>query len=143
VDKVIELLRIGNHALPLPSYGSDGAAGLDLSAARAVTIYPGERVAVPTGFAWHIWPGYVGLIWPRSGLAVRCGIDTMAGVIDSDFRGEICAVLVNHGGEEVVINQGDRIAQMVIQEYARMVPVEVDELTGTVRGSGGFGSTGQ
>jgi dUTP pyrophosphatase len=143
VDKVIELKRIGNHALPLPSYGSDGAAGLDLSATHNVIMLPGERAIIETGFAWHIWPGYVGMIRPRSGLAVRSGIDTMAGVIDSDFRGEICAVLVNHGGEEVVINQGDRIAQMVIQEYARMTPVEVDELTGTARGDGGFGSTGQ
>jgi dUTP pyrophosphatase len=141
--KLIELKRIGNHTLPLPSYGSDGAAGLDLSAAKGVTLWPGERVAVPTGFAWHIWPGYVGLVWPRSGLAVRSGIDRLAGVIDSDFRGEVCAVLVNQGGEPVTIKKGDRIAQMVIQEYARMIPVEVEELTGTERGDGGFGSTGQ
>jgi dUTP pyrophosphatase len=140
--KVIELLRIGNHALPLPSYGSDGAAGLDLSASHNVIMLPHERAIIETGFAWHIWPGYVGMIRPRSGLAAKHGIDVLAGVIDSDFRGEVRVILINHGYEDVRISAGDRIAQMVIQEYARMVPVEVEELTDTARGSGGFGSTG-
>ena len=105
-------------------------------------MLPGERAIIETGFAWHIWPGYVGMIRPRSGLAAKHGIDVLAGVIDSDYRGEVRAMLINHGAATVAIKAGDRIAQMVIQEYARMVPVEVDELTGTERGSGGFGSTG-
>jgi dUTP pyrophosphatase len=140
--KLIELKRIGNHTLPLPSYGSDGAAGLDLSAKHNQTIYPGQRVMIDTGFAWHIWPGYVGMIRPRSGQAAKHGIDVLAGVIDSDYRGEVRAMLINHGAATVAIKAGDRIAQMVIQEYARTTPVEVDELTGTERGDGGFGGTG-
>jgi dUTP pyrophosphatase len=143
VDQVIELKRIGNHTLPLPSYGSDGAAGLDLSATHDYRLYPGQRAMLTTGFAWHIWPGYVGMIRPRSGLAAKHGIDVLAGVIDSDFRGEVRVILINHGDAPIHIKAGDRIAQMVIQEYARMNPVEVEELTDTARGDGGFGSTGQ
>jgi len=141
--KLIELKRIGNHTLPLPSYGSDGAAGLDLSTPEQVTILPGNWRVIQTGFAWRIWPGHAGHIRPRSGLAARLGLDVLAGLIDSDFRGEIKVLLINHGSHAVTLNAGDRIAQMVIQEYARMIPVEVEELTGTERGSGGFGSTGQ
>ena len=141
--KLIELKRIGNHNLPLPSYGSDGAAGIDLSATHKYRIHSGQRTIMTTGFAWHIWPGYVGMIRPRSGLAAKHGIDVLAGVIDSDFRGEVRVILINHGDAPLDINAGDRIAQMVIQEYARMIPVEVEELTDTARGDGGFGSTGQ
>lgn len=140
---MIEVKRIGTHTLPLPAYGSDGAAGLDLAAAYSYRMYPGDRAIIETGFAWHIWPGYVGMIRPRSGLAAKHGIDVLAGVIDSDFRGQVRVILINHGCSTVEIKAGDRIAQMVIQEYARMVPVEVEELTDTARGLGGFGSTGK
>ncbi len=139
---MIELKRIGSHNLPLPGYGSEGSAGLDLSAVEDFAMSPGQRIPVKTGFAWHIWAGYVGMIRPRSGLAVSLGLDVLAGVVDSDFRGEVKVVLINHGCEPVRIKAGDRIAQMVIQEYARMNPVEVEELTDTARGDGGFGSTG-
>lgn len=139
---MIELKRIGAHALPLPAYGSEGAAGLDLQAVDGFTLYPGERKCVRTGFAWHIWPGYVGMIRPRSGLAVEHGVDVLAGVIDSDYRGEVMAVLVNHGDKSVMFDPGDRIAQMVLHEVARLIPCEVEELNGTIRGAGGFGSTG-
>jgi dUTP pyrophosphatase len=138
----IELKRIGNHELPLPGYGSSEAAGADLSAVSGVEILPGDRAVIPTGFAWSIWPGYVGLVWPRSGLAVRSGVDVLAGVIDSDYRGEVCVILINHGSEPVTIKSGDRVAQLVIQRCSQIATKEVDELAGTERGSGGFGSTG-
>ena len=139
---MIELKRIGSHDLPLPAYGTDGAAGLDLSCVDGFTLHPGQRAMVATGFAWHIWPGLVGMIRPRSGLAVKYGIDVLAGVIDSDYRGEVRAVLVNHGDRPATFEAGDRVAQMVISEYNRLAPCEVKELADTVRGDGGFGSTG-
>jgi dUTP pyrophosphatase len=136
------IIRVGDHNLPLPSYGSNGAAGIDLSAAHDYRIYPGAKAMIDTGFAWAIPNGHVGFIWPRSGLAAKHGIDTLAGVIDSDFRGQVRVILINHGDATVEIKAGDRVAQMVIQECARVTPVEVEELTDTARGDGGFGSTG-
>ena len=127
----------------LPRYGSEGAAGADLHASEALTIPPGERAAVPTAIHVELPPGHVGLVWPRSGLAVRHGIDTLAGVIDSDYRGELRVVLVNHGQEPVRIEPGDRIAQLVMQKVERVVFTSAHELAGTMRGEGGFGSTGR
>src|SRR5688572_23430939 len=126
----------------LPEYASAGAAGADLHAASEVTLGPGERAAVPTGLVLEIPPGYVGLIWPRSGLAVRHGIDTLAGVVDSDYRGEIKVVLVNHGREPFRIAKGDRISQILIQPAERVRFASVGPLGPTARGRGGFGSTG-
>jgi dUTP pyrophosphatase len=126
----------------LPEYATDGAAGADLRAAEAVTVPPGARAAVGTGIHLEIPPGHVGLVWPRSGLAVRHGIDTLAGVIDSDYRGEVKVVLVNHGPEAFVIAAGDRIAQLLVQPVARVRFVRAG-LAGTSRGAGGFGSTGR
>jgi dUTP pyrophosphatase len=97
---------------------------------------------VPTGLFLEIPPGYVGLVWPRSGLAVRHGIDTLAGVIDSDYRGEVKVVLANHGTEAFRIAPGDRIAQLLIQRVERGHFMRVDSLDATARGEGGFGSTG-
>jgi dUTP pyrophosphatase len=94
----------------LPEYSTTGAAGADLRASEAVTIAPGARTAVPTALRLQIPAGHVGLVWPRSGLAVRHGIDTLAGVVDSDYRGEVRVVLVNHGDEPFRIEKGDRIA---------------------------------
>jgi dUTP pyrophosphatase len=125
----------------LPEYATDGAAGADLRAAESVTLPPGARAAVPTGISVEIPPGHAGLVWPRSGLAVRHGLDTLAGVIDSDYRGEVKVVLVNHGQEAVTIAKGDRIAQLVLQPVARARFVRAD-LAPTARGTGGFGSTG-
>ena len=135
----IEIRVDGTGALP--DYATDGAAGADLRAAEAVTLAPGTRVAVPTGISLEIPPGHVGLVWPRSGLAVRHGIDTLAGVIDSDYRGEVKVVLVNHGTEPVAIAAGDRIAQLLVQPVAR-VRFSRAALAPTGRGAGGFGSTG-
>jgi dUTP pyrophosphatase len=127
----------------LPVYGSADAAGADLRAAEEVTLGPGERAAVATGLHVEIPSGHVGLVWPRSGLAVRHGLDTLAGVIDSDYRGEVRVVLVNHGPEAVVLARGDRIAQLLIQRVERVLFRKVDSLEETGRGQGGFGSTGR
>lgn len=139
---MIEVKRTGEHALPLPSRASYGAAGFDLMAADGVTVYPGQRAMIATGFAWAIPDGYVGMIRPRSGLAVKHGIDVLAGVIDSDYRGEVKVVLINHGERAVEFQQGDRIAQMVIQPVIMSEIEEVSDLGETERGAGGFGSTG-
>ena len=127
----------------LPAYGSEGAAGADLRAAEDVILAPGARAAVAKGVHVEIPPGYVGLVWPRSGLAVRHGLDTLAGVIDSDYRGEVRVVLVNHGPEAVTLARGDRIAQLLVQRVERAVFTRADNLVESERGQGGFGSTGR
>lgn len=126
----------------LPEYGSNGAAGADLRASESLSIPPGGRAAVPTGLHLAIPPGHVGLVWPRSGLALRHGIDTLAGVIDSDYRGEVRVVLVNHGGQDFPIVAGDRVAQLLIQPVLRATFTPAESLDETPRGQGGFGSTG-
>jgi dUTP pyrophosphatase len=125
-----------------PEYATEGAAGADLRAAVRTVLEPGIRAAVPTGIRLEIPAGYVGLIWPRSGLAVRHGIDTLAGVIDSDYRGEVAVVLVNHGQDTVTLAAGDRIAQLVVQKVERAGFEAGADLAATARGAGGFGSTG-
>jgi len=127
----------------LPEYASPSAAGADLRAREATDLEPGARAAVPTGLHLQIPPGHVGLVWPRSGLAVRHGIDTLAGVIDSDYRGEVRVVLVNHGTEAVRIEAGDRIAQLLIQRVEKAVFAGAESLDVSARGQGGFGSTGR
>jgi dUTP diphosphatase len=127
----------------LPEYSSDGAAGADLRAREAVVLAPGGRAAVATGLHVEIPAGHVGLVWPRSGLAVRHGIDTLAGVIDSDYRGEVRVVLVNHGDAEFRIEAGDRIGQLLLQRVERASFSKADSLPATSRGEGGFGSTGR
>jgi dUTP pyrophosphatase len=141
-------VRIANpesHPLTrqIPSRGSDHAAGLDLYAAVSAHLPKGSRAVIPTGIAIAIPEGYVGLVWPRSGLAVKRGLDVMAGVIDADYRGEVGVVLINHGQEDVLICEGERIAQLLIQPVLMAEPVEVSELPETDRGAGGFGSTGE
>ena len=125
----------------LPEYATEGAAGADLRAAESVTLPAGGRAAVATGVSVEIPAGHVGLVWPRSGLAVRHGIDTLAGVIDSDYRGEVKVVLVNHGPEPWSIAPGDRIAQLLVQPIARARFTRA-ALAPSGRGAGGFGSTG-
>jgi deoxyuridine 5'-triphosphate nucleotidohydrolase len=126
----------------LPTRGSEHAAGLDLRAAISVDLPKGCRVVVPTELSVEIPEGHVGLIWPRSGLAIKQGIDVLAGVIDADYRGEIGVVLINHGTEPVSIRGGDRIAQLLIQPVVMADPIELVALSETERGAGGFGSTG-
>jgi dUTP pyrophosphatase len=127
----------------LPEYSSAGAAGADLRASEAVEIPPGARAAVPTDLRLQIPPHHVGLVWPRSGLAVRHGIDTLAGVIDSDYRGEVRVVLVNHGEAPFRVAPGDRVAQLLLQRIERAAFVAVPTIEETHRGDGGFGSTGR
>ena len=127
----------------LPAYASAGAAGADLRASEALEIAAGSRAAVATGVRLEIPPGHVGLVWPRSGLAVCHGIDTLAGVIDSDYRGELKVVLVNHGDEPFRIAPGDRVAQLLVQRVERVRFTATEQVADTARGSGGFGSTGR
>ena len=126
----------------LPTRGSAGAAGLDLYAAERVTLAPGSRAAVRTGLAVAIPAGFYGRVAPRSGLAVRHGIDVLAGVIDSDYRGEILCALVNHGRETFEVEPGARVAQLIVEAIATPDPAWAEDLGDTGRGSGGFGSTG-
>jgi dUTP pyrophosphatase len=127
----------------LPEYASAGAAGADLRASEPVEIAPGARAAVPTALRLQIPPGHVGLVWPRSGLAVRHGIDTLAGVIDSDYRGEVKVVLVNHGREPFRVAAGDRVAQLLLQRVERARYEAAPILDDSGRGASGFGSTGR
>ena len=130
--------------LPLPSYETQGSAGMDVRAAEAANIAPGKRGLVGTGFAFAIPEGYEVQGRPRSGLALKQGISVLntPGTIDSDYRGEIKVILANLGDEDFVVERGDRIAQIVVAPVQRGTLVEVADLDETARGSGGFGSTG-
>lgn len=128
----------------VPTRGSNGAAGLDLySAEDTFELNPGDHRLVATDIAVAIPQGQVGLIWPRSGWSVKHAFDTLAGVIDADYRGPLGVVVINHGHEPISIARGDRIAQLVVQPYTMLTPVRVNELTATKRGENGFGSTGK
>jgi dUTP pyrophosphatase len=143
-DVPVSVRRI-DPDLPLPSYAHPGDAGADLMAAADVEIPPGGRALVPTGIAVALPEGYVGLVHPRSGLAVRLGVTVLnaPGTVDAGYRGEILINLVNHDPETTAkIARGDRIAQLVVQRVERAQFHVVDELPGSVRGEGGHGSTG-
>ncbi len=130
--------------LPPPAYATEGAAGMDVVAAEAMTLAPGTRAAVATGFAMAIPPGYEVQVRPRSGLAIKNGVTVVnaPGTIDSDYRGEIKVLLVNLGQEPFAIERGMRIAQLVPAPVLRATLAEVASLDDTPRGVGGFGSTG-
>ena len=132
--------------LPLPSYESEYASGMDLRAAleEPVTLDPGERTLIPTGLKMALPAGYEAQVRPRSGLAYRNGITMLntPGTIDADYRGEVKVLAVNLGNEPFTISHGDRIAQMVIAPVRQFPVEEVGDLPGTERGEGGFGSTG-
>jgi dUTP pyrophosphatase len=141
----IQVKRLPHGAgLPLPAYATAGAAGMDVVSAEAVTIDPGARHAVATGLALAIPEGYEIQVRPRSGLALKHGITVpnTPGTIDSDYRGELKVILINHGAEPFVIARGDRVAQLVLAPVVQAAWNEVDELDATERGEGGFGSTG-
>lgn len=141
----LEIKRI-DPDLPLPSYARDGDAGLDLSAAENVTLKPGERASVPTGFAVAIPEGFAGLVHARSGRALRegLGLPNAPGLIDAGYRGEIKVILVNlDPTEPIYIARGEKIAQLVVQRVERAELEEVLELPPSTRGEGGFGSTGR
>jgi dUTP pyrophosphatase len=126
----------------LPTRGSPLAAGLDLYSVERVTIQPGARAAVRTGLSVAIPSGFYGRVAPRSGMAVRMGLDTLAGVVDADYRGEILCALVNHGDAPVEIEVGARVAQLIVEAIALPEPAWADDLDETERGAAGFGSTG-
>ncbi len=135
------------EGLPLPARATPGAAGLDLCAAvaRPLSLAPGERALVPTGFVWEIPEGYEGQVRPRSGLALKHGLTLLnaPGTVDSDYRGEVCVILCNLGSEPFAVERGARIAQMVVAPVAAAEPVETAALSETDRGAGGFGHTGR
>jgi len=135
--------------LPLPAYATAGAAGLDLRAAvpadAPVILQPGGRALIPTGLSIAAPEGYEAQVRPRSGLAVKHGVTCLntPGTIDSDYRGEVHALLINHGAEPFEVRRGERIAQLVIARYERAKWREVESLSTTERAAGGFGSTGR
>ena len=137
------------EGLPLPSYETGGAAGMDLRAAVAddapLVLKPGARDMVPTGLAFAVPAGFEAQVRPRSGLAAKAGITCLntPGTIDSDYRGEVKVILVNLGPEDFTIRRGDRIAQLVIAPVVQATWAEVADLDETSRGAGGFGSTGR
>ncbi|WP_340102679.1 dUTP diphosphatase [Rhodohalobacter sp. 8-1] len=144
---ICEFKKLSHAAdLPLPSYESDYAAGMDLRAAvpGTVPIKPGERALIPTGLQMGLQDGFEAQIRPRSGLAFKFGITMLnaPGTIDSDYRGEIKVLVINHGDEVFNVSFGDRIAQMIIAPVSRAEIREVQELGETERNKGGFGSTG-
>jgi dUTP pyrophosphatase len=145
VSVALQRLSHGD-GLPLPDYKSEHAAGADLCAAvrEQLTLLPGARAQIPTGFSIALPLGYEAQIRPRSGLAIRCGVTCLnsPGTIDADYRGELQVVLANFGTEPFVVRRGDRIAQLVVGPVARAAFELVGELPPTERGSGGFGSTG-
>src|SRR4051794_12739650 len=144
IDIELQWLPNGN-GLPAPTYATAGAAGLDVVAAEDVTLAPGDRRAVATGFAIAIPAGYEVQVRPRSGLAIKHGITCLntPGTIDHDYRGEVNVILANLGSEPFDVKRGERIAQLVPAPVLTAEFREVAELGGTSRGSGGFGSTGR
>ena len=132
--------------LPLPRYAKGGDAGADIVSRVNITLAPGERALVPTGIAIALPDGYVALVHPRSGLAIKHGVTMVnaPGTVDAGFRGELQIILINHDkSEPVSFKRGDRIAQLVIQKVEHAEFVEVRDLPGSGRGTGGFGSTGR
>jgi dUTP pyrophosphatase len=145
VRVAIKVLPEG-RGLELPRYETDGAAGMDLRAAvgEDVILRPGARTRIPAGISIALPDGYEAQVRPRSGLALKRGLTLLnsPGTIDSDYRGAVGVIVVNHGNEDIVISRGDRIAQLVVAPVTRAELVEVEELPETGRGDGGFGHTG-
>jgi dUTP pyrophosphatase len=135
----------GGENIQLPSYQTAGAAGMDVRANEERVLNPGETALVGTGFSMAVPPGYEAQMRPRSGLAIKHGITLLnsPGTIDADYRGEVKVILSNFGHEPFVVQQGDRIAQMIIAKVERARVLEVDTLEETERGTGGFGHTGR
>ena len=146
----VQILRLSHaEGLQLPAYETAGSAGMDLRAAvpeeEPVTLAPGARALIPTGLKIALPQGFEAQVRPRSGLALKHGLTCLntPGTIDSDYRGEVGVILINHGQEPFVIRRGERIAQMVIARHEQAAMIEVQALDETVRGAGGFGSTGR
>ena len=149
MNPTVPIVRLPHGAdLPLPAYETAQAAGMDLRAAvpedEPLVLRPGSRFPVPTGLAFALPPGFEGQVRPRSGLAFKSGVTCLntPGTVDADYRGEVKVILINLGEEEVTIRRGDRIAQLIVAPVVQAQWAEVESLDETVRGSGGFGSTG-
>lgn len=148
VETVILKVKRLPHGRDLPRYATPGSAGMDLTAAidEPYTLMPGDRYAMPTGIIIELPPHFEGQVRPRSGLAFKAGISltNCVGTIDSDYRGEVKVLLINHGREPYTFEPGERIAQLVVVPLPHVEVLEVDELDdGAERGAGGFGSTGR
>ncbi len=139
--EVLSFRRLSPRAT-LPKRGSSSAAGLDIYSIETISIAPKQRVLVRTGLAVAIPEGFYGRLAPRSGLATKHGLDVLAGVIDSDYRGEVCCLLYNTGDETVNLPEESKICQLVVERIIVPVPTWVNDLDETSRGMGGFGSTG-
>ena len=135
--------RLFDHGLPVPSRGSEFAVGLDLQAGEAAVIDPRKRQLIKTGFAVQLPDGHYGRIAPRSGLAYKHGIDVLAGVIDIDYRGDVGVIILNTSDQPFTINVGDKIAQLIVEACSYPDVKEVEDLPETMRGQGGYGSTGR
>lgn len=146
MKEIMRVKKLRENA-SMPTYGSQEAAGADLYACmeEAVTIAPGETVFIPTGIAMEIPQGYAGLIYARSSLGTKKGLApaNKVGVIDSDYRGEVMVALYNHGKTPQTIADGERIAQLLVTPVLRPILMQVEDLSQTQRGAGGFGSTGK
>lgn len=135
-----------DESIPLPSYAKGGDAGADIVSRIDITLQPGERALVPTGISIALPDGYAAFVHPRSGLAIKHGVTMVnaPGTVDAGFRGELQCIMINHDPQEsITFKKGDRIAQLVIQKVERAEFVEVQDLPGSGRGTGGFGSTGR
>ena len=140
------LIKRLDPGVPLPVYAKGGDAGADIVTAIDITLAPGERSLVPTGISIALPDGYVALVHPRSGLAIKHGVTMVnsPGTVDAGYRGELKLILINHDPKDsVAFKRGDRVAQLVIQQVERAEFVEVQELPGSGRGTDGFGSTGR
>lgn len=145
IDQIQVLVQRLDADLPMPSYAHPGDAGADLHARESVTLQPGQRALVPTGLAVALPFGYVALIHPRSGLAAKHGVTVLnaPGTVDAGYRGEIKVILVNTDPQSpVTIERGDRIAQLVFQQFSQAEFIAAESLPGSDRGAGGFGSSG-
>ena len=135
-----------DESIPLPTYAKGGDAGADIVSRIDITLKPGERALVPTGISIALPDGYAAFVHPRSGLAIKHGVTMVnaPGTVDAGFRGELQCIMINHDRHEsITFKKGDRIAQLVIQKVERAEFVEVKDLPGSGRGTGGFGSTGR
>lgn len=146
MSKVQVLITRLDPDLPMPSYAKGGDAGADIYSRVDITLAPGERALVPTGIAIALPDGYVALVHPRSGLAIKNGVTMVnaPGTVDAAFRGELQCIMINHDVKDsVTFKRGDRIAQLVFQKVEHAEFIEVNSLPGSSRGDGGFGSTGR
>ena len=138
----LKVKKLRENAI-IPCYAHKGDAGLDLFSCIDCSLEQGQRMLIPTGVSFEIPENHVGLIWPRSGLSLKKGVDVLAGVIDSGYRGEIGVVLLNTGYDDVVINKGDKVAQILIQPVVGVNVIEAEFLEETTRNEKNFGSTGK